>query len=103
MVEHTPSYRAIEHTGRRGTLLLQRPQPGVLKLGDKQRNGWNYWPQSFLPVETTADEFLDLAVEAQGRDNPLKVLLVDHDAAPLVDVEAFAEKHPNITVVLFDD
>lgn len=104
-VVHVPELRMAELSVGVGVVLVHVPYYGQLAFGSGERNAWNRHPQDFLQVPTSPDEWLPLAVEAYDRQHlgkHVRRLLFDQKAAAQLDLEAFAQAHPNIEVVVLD-
>jgi hypothetical protein len=107
-VRHIPVTDLAALGGKAGISLVQVPwRGGGLRAGPvgaiPMASAYNAWPQKWLPVESTPDEWLSLFVDAQRLDRPMKTLLVTSDAAALLDLDTFQAEHPTVKVRVLDE
>lgn len=100
-VEHTRDLGQIMVLGNRKDTIHVEAYNNGLRADGRLLNAYNRWPQGWMLVPSTPDEWLENALECWPV--PVRHVLVQSQVAGRLDLEAFAAKHPDIKMVVYSD
>jgi hypothetical protein len=104
-VQHVPEIKLAELALRKGTMLVHVPYHGQLRFGQGECKAYNCFPVTYAQVPPTELEWLDQAIQAhdaQHLGTPIRRLVFDAKAAAQLDLDAFAQDHPSVELVVLD-